>query len=86
MAAPIFTTTYDADNPLHRTMQEWGRSRMYGGSGRDVSPHTTAKRYARSQGEAKVLLANGAVVRYWLEEGKLRQRTYRSVAMVNHCQ
>lgn len=86
MAAPLLTTTYDALNPLHRTMQEWRRSRMYQEGMRDVSPQTTAKHYARVHGEAKVLRADGSVVRYWLEAGKIRQRTYRSVVLVNHSQ
>jgi hypothetical protein len=86
MAAAIFTTTFDALNPAHRTLGEWRRMSLYPADHVYVRPVTTAKRYARVHGEAKVLRADDSVVRYWLDEGKVRQRTYRSVVMVNHCQ
>lgn len=42
-----------------------------------VSWRTTAKRYARQHGESLAVLANGHVLRYWVDEGKIRQQTIR---------
>jgi hypothetical protein len=62
-----FTTTINPyTNPAHQTLTGWGGRRF-------------AQAYARQHGEAKVWLASGKVLRYWLDEGRLRQRTYHNV-------
>ena len=42
-----------------------------------VSWRTNARRYARQHGESLAVLANGHVLRYWLDKGKIRQQTIR---------
>ena len=72
MANPL-TTIFDASNPHHRTVQQWAHpgSRTW---------QTEAKAHARAHGEAKVCRADGSVVRYWLDEGTMRQRTYHNTS------
>lgn len=66
------TTIYDHTNPAHRELKVWRQQST-------SSWQTTAKRYARAHGEAKVWKVNDTVVRYWLDDGKIRQRTYHKV-------
>ncbi len=76
-----FVTSFDlVGNPAHRTVRDWHISQ------RTVAWRTTAKAYARQHGEAKALLANGHVVRYWrsTETGTIRQRTYTRVYIDNN--
>ena len=67
--ATVFTTWINPyTNPSHQSLRAWGT-------------RAKAQSYARHHGEAKVWLANGNVLRYWMDAGKLRQRTYRSVVV-----
>ena len=69
-------TTFDTNNSTHATVAQWrwrahGTTRTWRGQARVT---------ARLLGEAKVLLANGHVLRYWRDEdGRIRQRTYTRV-------
>ena len=68
------TTIFDRQNPHHRTVAEWDNT----GSRRWK---TEARDHARAHGEAKLMRADGSVIRYWLEEGKIRQRVYKKVVL-----
>jgi hypothetical protein len=72
-----FTTIFDHANDAHRELKHWRSS--------SSTWQNTAKRYARTYGEAKVWKADDSVVRYWRDEdGRIRQRTYRHVLHTNH--
>jgi hypothetical protein len=65
------TTTYDHNNEAHRTLPAWRNDAP------DGNWLAEARRYALAHGEAKVWKADGVVMRFWRDEGRVRQRTYR---------
>jgi hypothetical protein len=67
-----FTTTFDPTNPAHRLVSGWSRDGKF-------SWQHTARAYAQVTGEAKALRADGSVMRFFREDGIVRQRTYRQV-------
>jgi len=81
MAARLLATTFKSvGNPAHRPVSGW-RTPLYA-TEEDITPRSwqsNARAYARTYGESKVMRADGSVVRYWRDEGKVRQRTYRVV-------
>jgi hypothetical protein len=79
--AMAYTTSFTFGDPSHRTLAAWrdGDLTYRGPRCPRYSPYWAAKWYAHQHGEAKVLRAEDSVVRYWIDEGTLRQRTYRKV-------
>ena len=68
-----FYTSFDVNSPDHRTVPAW-RQADAGGNWR-----IGAKRHAARFGEARVLRADGRVIRFWREGQGIRQRTYTNV-------
>jgi hypothetical protein len=66
------TTIFDASNPDHRPTAGWRYPLAF-------TWEHNAKAHAKAYGEAKVWRADDSVVRYWLDNGKIRQRTYHKV-------
>jgi hypothetical protein len=77
MARNPFMITFDPANDAHRDLPHW---RSWDGK----SAWANAKAYARAHGEALVFQANGHVLRYWDDEGSLRQRTYNRVEYIRY--
>lgn len=78
------TTWYTPGDPAHRTVSEWRAATVVRRGSGVVAVgrwQTAARRYARVHGESKALRADGRVVRFWLEGGVVRQRTYHKVVM-----
>ena len=61
-------TYFEPNNDAHRTVAEWRQA----WSGKTWQ--FNVKAYARLYGEAKVLRADGSVVRYWMDGGTLCRR------------
>jgi hypothetical protein len=78
MAAPIFTTIFEPANANHKPFAAW-RGRI----NTRANALGNAKQWCRIFGEAKILRADGSVLRYWMDEGTLRQRTYRNVIVAH---
>jgi hypothetical protein len=75
-----FATTFDYARTSDSTLEDWRRAGQYNAR----SARAEAKAWAKPYGEAKILRADGSVVRYWRETGPdgslvIRQRTYRTV-------
>lgn len=71
------TTIFDHADPGHLALPVW---RNFEPDGKWLKQ---ARWYARTFGEAKVWKADGSVVRFWREDGKIRQRTYRNIIHTN---
>ena len=72
MARNPCTTIFDHANPGHLEVKHW----------RSHGPHcweVYARQYARQYGEAKAWKADDSVVRFWNDDGTIRQRTYHKV-------
>lgn len=77
------TTAFFVGALAHRTVAGWRALSQTQGTkhGKTCSWQGTAKAYARTWGESKILLADGRVLRYWREENRIRQRTYAHVIL-----
>lgn len=69
------TTIFDHANEGHRELKAWRSAAS--------TWQNTAKRYARTYGEAKVWRADDSVVRFWRDGDTIRQRTYHKVIHAN---
>ena len=72
-----FSTSFTmTSNPAHRTVKDWRHA------GPTLSWNSNVLRYAIEHGEAKVLLANGKVKRFYRDDTAKRQVRWRTYTKV----
>lgn len=71
-------TTYISFHQDSRSMRDWSLA----GKGK-VSGRTMAKNHAKKNGAAGVLFADGSYTLFFMDQGKLRSKTWKQVSVMN---
>lgn len=71
-------TTYVTLHQSSRSMRDWSLS----GKGL-VSGRTMARRHAQANGAAGILFADGSYTLLFMDQGKLRSKTWKQVSVMN---